>query len=76
MQLTADNRCKLFGLTERPAFCAGLRPSEEMCGKNAEEALQWLIRLESLTTPTAGSMDLNFDGNRLQKIAGTPETPD
>lgn len=76
MQLTTDNRCKLFGLAERPAFCVGLRPSEEMCGKTAEEALQWLTRLESLTTPTAGSMDLKLGGNRLPKIAGTPETLD
>ncbi len=62
VQLTTDNRCKLFGLPERPAFCVGLRPSEEMCGMNAEEALQYLNRLERLTAPTAGSMDLKSGG--------------
>jgi hypothetical protein len=51
VQLTADNRCLLFGLPERPAFCVGLRPSEEMCGADAAEALQWLNRLEALTQP-------------------------
>lgn len=55
VQLTADNRCSLFGLPERPAFCAGLRPSEEMCGADATEALQWLKRLEVLTKPPAAS---------------------
>jgi Fe-S-cluster containining protein len=55
VQLTEDNRCKLFGLPERPAFCVSLRPGEEMCGTNAEEALQWLNRLEVLTRPAADS---------------------
>ncbi|HQR35467.1 MAG TPA: YkgJ family cysteine cluster protein [Blastocatellia bacterium] len=54
VQLAEDNRCKLFGLPERPPFCAGLQPSEEMCGENAEDALQRLNRLEILTAPTAG----------------------
>ena len=54
VQLTEDNRCKLFGLPERPPFCVGLQPSEEMCGENAEDALQRLNRLEVLTAPTAG----------------------
>ena len=60
VQLTDDNRCKLFGMPERPAFCVGLRPSEEMCGENAEDALQRLNRLEALTAPTAGSNDLKL----------------
>lgn len=51
VQLTADNRCQLFGLPERPAFCVGLQPSEEMCGADAAEALQRLNRLEALTQP-------------------------
>ena len=51
VQLTADNRCLLFGQPERPAFCVGLKASEEMCGVNAEEAIQRLNRLEALTQP-------------------------
>ncbi len=49
VQLTDDNRCKLFGLPERPAVCVNLRPTEEMCGTSAEEALIYLSELELLT---------------------------
>ena len=49
IQLTDDNRCKLFGLPERPAVCSSLRPSEEMCGQTAEQAYAYLIRLEEIT---------------------------
>lgn len=51
VQLTADNRCRLFGKPERPAVCSELRPSEEMCGHSRQEALDYLIRLERLTRP-------------------------
>jgi hypothetical protein len=49
--LTADYRCELFNRAERPAFCAGLRPSREMCGDNQEQALDWLTALERATLP-------------------------
>jgi uncharacterized protein len=49
VQLTDDNRCKLFGLPERPAVCGRLRPSEEMCGTTNEQAMAYLIRLEEIT---------------------------
>jgi uncharacterized protein len=51
VQLTADFRCALFGRPERPAFCASLRPTEEMCGANREEALSYLAGLETATKP-------------------------
>jgi hypothetical protein len=51
VQLTDDNLCQLFGLPERPAVCAGLKPSLEMCGETAEEALIYLTELELLTNP-------------------------
>lgn len=51
VQLTADNRCKLYGLPERPGVCVRLRPSEEMCGSNSEEALIYLTELEIATAP-------------------------
>jgi hypothetical protein len=44
-------RCVLFGRPERPAFCAGLRPSPEMCGDGRGQAIAWLARLERLTAP-------------------------
>ena len=51
VQLTEDNRCKLFGKPERPAVCASLRASAEMCGRTTEEALAYLAWLEKETTP-------------------------
>ncbi|MFL6694061.1 MAG: YkgJ family cysteine cluster protein [Ramlibacter sp.] len=50
-QLGEDNRCRVFGHPERPAFCAGLKPSSEMCGSSRREALIWLSTLEELTRP-------------------------
>jgi len=50
-QLTADNRCKLFGCSERPVVCNRLRASEEMCGASDVEALEILDRWELLTRP-------------------------
>jgi Fe-S-cluster containining protein len=50
-QLTTDNSCKAFASTERPAFCAGLQPSAEMCGASREHALAWLALLEKATHP-------------------------
>jgi uncharacterized protein len=51
IQLDEANRCKIFGQPERPAFCASLQPSMEMCGNNREQALIWLANLERLTKP-------------------------
>jgi Fe-S-cluster containining protein len=50
-QLDEDNSCNVFGKPERPAFCAGLQPSAEMCGASREHALAWLTRLEQATRP-------------------------
>ena len=51
VQLTPDNRCKLFGRPERPEVCRSLRPSEEMCGTSTAEALAYLANLELATRP-------------------------
>jgi len=51
VQLTADNRCLLFGQPERPEVCLRLRPEQEMCGETAEEALVYLAFLERATAP-------------------------
>lgn len=50
LQLTSDNRCSLFGHSERPGVCASLRPSLEMCGQHREEAIQYLSFLEKVTS--------------------------
>ncbi len=53
VQLTDDFRCRLFGKPERPAFCSGLNPSSDMCGKDRADALRRLLALEQLTAPDA-----------------------
>jgi len=54
VQLLSDYRCALFGRTERPAFCVGLRPSEDMCGASREEAMGIIRELEAATKPVRG----------------------
>jgi Fe-S-cluster containining protein len=56
IQLDTQNRCMIFGMPERPAFCASLQPSAEMCGdahleNPREHAMIWLTNLEKLTKP-------------------------
>jgi Fe-S-cluster containining protein len=49
VQLTSDLRCAIFGHSDRPTVCRTLRPSEEMCGTSAAEALAFLTELEEVT---------------------------
>ena len=49
VQLDADQRCGIFGHPERPAVCASLQPSAEMCGASREQAMHWLTWLEAAT---------------------------
>ncbi len=51
VQLLPDMRCAIFGQPERPAVCASLRPTQEMCGADRTAALSFLARLESDTKP-------------------------
>ncbi|WP_075181265.1 YkgJ family cysteine cluster protein [Pantoea sp. 1.19] len=51
VQLGDDSRCLLFGHPSRPAVCASLQPSAEMCGAHREQAMVWLLQLEQLTAP-------------------------
>ncbi len=53
IHLRDDYKCRLFGLPERPKVCAGLKPSEEMCGNSREEALAYLEYLEKATAPNS-----------------------
>ena len=52
IQLDDQLRCQLFGQPDRPAVCAQLRPSAEMCGASRHHALHYLDQLERLTRPT------------------------
>jgi hypothetical protein len=49
VQLLPDLRCALFGKPGRPAVCASLRPTEEMCGASRDAAIAYLAALESAT---------------------------
>lgn len=49
VQLDDLNRCRIFGLPERPAVCSALKPETAMCGADAAEALAYLTRLEQAT---------------------------
>lgn len=51
VNLTEDNRCKLFGKPERPAVCVSLEPTPEMCGENNDHAWRYLAMLEQATKP-------------------------
>lgn len=51
VQLLPDMRCAIFGRPERPAFCASLRPTQEMCGADAAAAFAGLAALELATQP-------------------------
>lgn len=65
VQLTSELRCALFGRPERPACCAGLAPSREMCGASAGDALRWLAALEAATAPCAAALQrFSRDVNR------------
>lgn len=48
-QLSADNRCLIFGKPARPAVCVSLRPTDEMCGDSADQAMLYLTWLEAAT---------------------------
>lgn len=50
VQLDDALRCKIFGEPSRPAVCASLKPSIDMCGDNSEQAMIFLQRLETLTS--------------------------
>ncbi|WP_035852874.1 YkgJ family cysteine cluster protein [Deefgea rivuli] len=51
IQLDEKLSCKIFGQPERPAVCAGLKPSFEMCGNSKTEAMLYLTQLEIMTAP-------------------------
>lgn len=51
VQLDDEDRCRVFGLPERPAVCASLQPHRDMCGERAGHALAWLAQLEQATQP-------------------------
>lgn len=53
LHLTDDYLCAIYELPERPDVCARLRAEPEMCGGCRADALDYLARLERLTSPQA-----------------------
>jgi uncharacterized protein len=51
VQLNQDLRCLLFGSVARPLVCSSLRPNPEMCGRNQQEAMDYLMNMERATRP-------------------------
>jgi len=51
VQLDEHQRCRIFGHPDRPAVCASLMPTPEMCGPHREHAMHWLGALERATRP-------------------------
>lgn len=46
IHLTDDYKCKLFGHPTRPKVCSGFKAEKIICGKNREEAISNLEKLE------------------------------
>jgi len=53
IQLDAQERCRIFGQTERPAVCGQLMPSHQMCGTSRNAAFSYLAWLERATEPAS-----------------------
>jgi len=51
IQLAPDNRCRLYGHPNRPEVCVRLRPGDDICGQNTDQALSRQFELERLTRP-------------------------
>lgn len=51
LHLTPDHLCAIYLEPGRPAVCAALRPSSQMCGCSRQEALAYLATLEAATAP-------------------------
>lgn len=53
--LTSENLCGLFHSADRPAVCAGFRPSPDTCGDSREEAMRLMSAMEERTQPEGGA---------------------
>ena len=51
INLDENFRCRIFNHPDRPAVCASLQPSPEMCGSCRQEAMEYLENLEKITAP-------------------------
>ncbi|WP_404401131.1 YkgJ family cysteine cluster protein [Idiomarina seosinensis] len=49
VQLDQENKCRLFGLPERPAVCRQFSAQSDICGASRDQALILLTDLEQCT---------------------------
>ena len=49
VQLTSDNRCRLFGLPSRPPVCRDFTPEVAICGTGFDEAMRRIAVLERVS---------------------------
>jgi Fe-S-cluster containining protein len=49
VQLTENNRCRMYGKPGRPPVCLSYQATEEFCGATQEDALRALSELERIT---------------------------
>jgi len=49
VQLTEDNKCKIFNQRQRPQVCSKFRPEQDVCGETREQALKNINLLENST---------------------------
>lgn len=54
VQLDEDNRCRLFGLPERPSVCRDFQPDADICGTDGGQALRLISEWETLTMVADG----------------------
>jgi len=53
VQLSVENRCKLFASPDRPSVCSSFGAAPDVCGVSRNEALQLLETLEKATNCTS-----------------------
>jgi hypothetical protein len=72
-QLDEALRCRLFGMPERPAFCASPKPGPEMCGESREEAMAYRAAPEIATRPPQERRRDRVFPSRTDALAGGME---
>lgn len=71
VQLDEQERCRLFGRSERPAVCGTLMPTTAMCGESRTQAMSWISRLERRTQPTAFTRGCHSAGHKKMSNRST-----
>lgn len=60
IQLSEDNRCRIYHDPRRPQACEQFKPSPDLCGSSQAEALRAISDLEADTSSLAVSADIQI----------------